>query len=273
MKTLRFVITAVLALSGSMMADTLMSSTGSFSAFPSGFASSTPGWTGNTQAPYQSGDAFWNNTSAKVGQGGSHDMNIGYLLSDSGGYAGTNSVLGSDSVSSYLANSDGSDPAAWDFLSSGALYDATLLFASSVMATGNAANGITFGYYSGNTYTPLYVPSTTSSPTGTQFVDPTTAGNTFGFYATICYANGCETYTSGNGNSGSVNGAAGWNHLALFQTANGSYVIALEDTANYGLEGLGDFSDTVVEFAALPEPATFGITALGLALLIYLTRA
>lgn len=274
MKTRRFVFTALLALSGSMMADTLMSGTGSFTTFPAGFTSSTPGWTGNTQTAYESGDVFWNNASSKVGVGGSHDMNIGYLLNDSGGYTGTSPVLGSDSVSSYLANSDGSDPATWDLLSTGETFDITMLFASSVMDTGNAANGTTFGYYSGSTFIPLYTPTDTSSPTGTQFLPPITPGNNWGFYATVCYGNSssCETYTSGNGNSGNVSGAASWNHLALFQTASGNYVIAFEDAASYSLEGLGDYSDAVFELDPTPEPTSFALTAIGLVCLCYFGR-
>ena len=273
MKTLRFVITAV-ALSGSMIADTLVSGTGSLLAFPSGFSSSTPAWTGTTEAPYQSGDAFWNNMSSKVGAGGSHDMNIGYLLTDSGGFTGTNPVLGPDSVTSYLGNSDGSDPAAWDFLSTGQIYDLSMLFASSNMDTGNASDGTTFGYYYGSTFIPLYTPTPTSSPTGSPILTPVPAGANWGFYATVRYGNSssCETYTSGNGNFGNVSGAASWNHLALFQLASGNYVVGFEDAASYALEGLGDFSDAVFEIDPTPEPASFVLTAIGLACLCYFGR-
>lgn len=90
----------------------------------------------------------------------------------------------------------------------------------------------------------------------------------------MCYGVGaCETYTTSDGNSGNVSGAAGWNHFALFELASGSYVIAFEDTNAFGGEGLGDFNDVIVELRVgdpVPEPATIAIMSVGLAGMVLL---
>ena len=94
---------AVVVLSGSMFADTVTSGTGTFSAFPAGFASSTPVWEGNAGPLLTTGIPFWNNPSDDTGVGNSHDVNVGYVLTDTGGISGT-PVLGSDTVADDLTN-------------------------------------------------------------------------------------------------------------------------------------------------------------------------
>lgn len=270
MKTILIASAAIFVASGSLLADTVASATGAFSAFPAGFASSTPAWINASTPPTPNGTPFWNNPSADTGAGGSHDVNIGDLLTDSIGFAGTPSVIGSDTVTEDFTGAGGTDPTAFNFVSSATAYSIALLFAESSLDTGNPAQGTVFGYYVGNTYTPLYTPTGTNSPTAGVPFDPTTAGNDYGFYATVCYGAGlCETYTTGNGNFGNVSGAAGWNHFALFELASGSYVIALEDTNVYGGEGLGDFNDVVVELHATttPEPDAVALMTIGLAFL------
>jgi hypothetical protein len=199
-------------------------------------------------------------------------MNVGYLLADTGGFAGTPSVLGSDTVTQEFTASGGADPTAFNFLSNATAYNIAVLFADSSLDSGNAAQGTVFGYYVGSTFTPLYTPVDTSSPANFTAFDPTTAGNSYGFYATVCYgANLCETYTTGEGNSGNASGAAAWNHFALFQLASGSYVIGFEDTNTFGGEGLGDFNDIVVELRApanAPEPDTLATMGIGLLLIL-----
>ncbi len=265
MKPILVAFAAVFALSGSVLADAVTSATGNFSAFPSGFGASTPSWISATQQPATTGSPFWNDPSDDSGTGGSHMMNIGDVLSDSGGFAGTPSVLGSDSTTEDFIAAGGADPTAFSFMSSGTAYNIGLLFARSSLDTGNAIQGTVFGYYVGNTYTPLYTVSDTNSPTGTMMFDPTTAGNSYGFYATVCYGPGsCETYTTGNGNSGAVSGAAGWNHFALFELASGNYAMGFTAADAMTGENLGDFNDVVVEIQATPEPGTIGIMALGL---------
>jgi hypothetical protein len=265
MKPIWVASAAVFLLSGSVRADSITSATGSFSAFSAGFGATTPNWQGQFAPPTTASSPFWNDPSDDTGNGGSHMMNIGYVLTDSGGLEGTPSVLGSDSVTQQLTAAGGADPTAFDFLSSGVAFNITLLFADSSLDTGNAAQGTVFGYYVGNTLTPLYNVGDTFAPTDTQIEDPTTLGNSYGFYATVCYGDGfCETYTTGNGNSGNESGAAGWNHFALFQLASGNYAMGFTAAdADVG-EGLGDFNDVVVEIQPVPEPAAIGVVALGL---------
>jgi hypothetical protein len=270
MRHITFAASAVLAISGSLSADTVNSAIGTFSPFPTGFASSTPAWSNYSTPPVISGSPFWNNPSGDTGVDDSHAMNIGYVLTDTGGLAGTTPVLGTDTVTQDFT-AGGGDPTAFNFVSSATAYNIALRFADSSLDTGNAAQGTVFGYYIGDTYTPLFAPTGTTSPTGDIPFDPTTSGTSYGFYATVCYGAGqCETYTTGNGNSGNAPGAAGWNHFALFELASGSYVIAFEDTDNVGGEGLGDFNDVVVELQVVtsPEPGTIFFVAVGLTCLI-----
>jgi hypothetical protein len=264
MKQIWVASAAMFALSGSILADTVTSATGTFSVFPTGFSSSTSSWVSDTTDP-KAPALFWNNPSDDTGVGGSHMMNVGNVLTDSGGLLGTPSVLGTDTVTEDFTAAGGADPTAFDFLSSATAYNISLLFAESCLDTGNSTQGTVFGYYMGSAYTPLYAPTNTSSATGTVPFDPTTSGNAYGFYATVCYAAGmCETYTTGNGNFGNVSGAAAWNHFALFELASGGYVLGFEDSDSLAGEMWGDFNDVVVEIQVAPEPNTLAIMGLGL---------
>jgi hypothetical protein len=264
------VASAVLALIGSARGDAVTSATGSFSAFASGFAASTPAWAGALETPASVGSPFWNNPSDDTGAGGSHMMNIGDVLTDSGGLQGTPDVLGSDSVTQQFTDGSGGDPTAFSFTSSGMPFNITLLFADSSLDTGNAAQGTVFGYYVGNVFTPLYDVGDTDAPEDTQSIEPTSAGNYYGFYATVCYGAGfCETYTTGSGNTGNNGGAAGWNHFALFELASGNYAMGFTAADAFSGENFGDFNDVVVEIQNIPvpEPGTSGIVVIGLAAL------
>jgi hypothetical protein len=266
MKPILVASAAVIALGGSVLADTVTSTTGTFSAFASGFAASTPTWRGTLTQPLTMGSPFWNDPSDDTGVGGSHMMNIGDVLTDSGGLAGTDDVLGSDFVTEQFTAPNGADPTAFNFMSSGTPFDLTLLFAESSLNTGNPAQGTVFGYYVGNVFTQIYNVGNTTSPVDTTMLDPTTSGSSYGFYATVCYGAGfCETYTTGNGNSGNQGGAAGWNHFALFQLASGNFAMGFTAADGLAGEDLGDFNDVVVELQAIPEPGTLGIMAIGLA--------
>jgi hypothetical protein len=268
MKQLCFVSAALLAVSSSIMADSVTSATGNFAQFPTGFGSSTQAWVNFDTPPAPANTPFWNNPSQDTGVGGSHMMNVGNLLTDSGGFAGTPAALGSDTVTGELTAAGGADPTAFNFVSTATLYNLTLLYANSSLDTGNARQGTVFGYYIGTTFTPLFAPSNTNSPMGKLPFDPTTAGTSYGFYATVNYGNGLwETYTTGAGNFGNDGGSAGWNHFALFQLASGGYAMGFEDGLTDGGEGLGDYNDVVVEISQVPEPDTIALLGIGLALL------
>lgn len=265
---------AVCAFSGGLVADTINSASGTFSAFPNGFSAATPSFASAVALSATPSMAFWNNCSYDS-IGGNHEMNVGDLLSDSGGFAGTPSILGTDTPVQYLSAAGGAAPSAFNFVRNANAYDITLLFADSSLDTGNASIGTVFGTYSGGVFTPIYTAGATNTPTGTQGFHPTTPGNSYGFYATVCYAIGrCETYTTGDGNWGNEGGGSGWNHFALFQLTSGNYVVGFEDANGIFAENGGDYNDVVIELSnvAVPEPSTLVLVGLCLCTLARLGR-
>jgi hypothetical protein len=255
-------------------ADTIVSATGTFSALPGAFAPPTPFLHNTLAISTPTPNTFWNNFSYDSGSLAA-GMNIGYLLTDSGGLAAMPPVLGADSVSQDLTAPNGGDPTAFNFIRSAASYNISMLFADSSLDTGNAAQGTTFGYYSGSTFTPLWAVNKTNTPGAGQSFDPTGFGDSYGFYATVCYAVGsCETYTTGNGNWGNNSGGAGWNHFALFRLASGNYAIGFEDANGLWGEGLGDYNDVVIELSTVstPEPGTVWFVVVGIVGLLSIRR-
>jgi PEP-CTERM motif len=280
MKKLWIVSAAVVALSGSMFADTVTSATGTFSAFPVGFAPPIV-WTSNAGPVTTGGTPFWNDPSDDVGVGGSHLMNVGYALTDTGGFATTPALLGLDNVSQQLTNG-GLDPAAFNFVRNATAYNINLLYASSGLDTGASGSGVkgtVFGYYVGSTFTPLYTVGVTTTPGAKQAFSPGGSGTAYGFYATVCYSTtvgDCATYTTGAGNSGSNTGGAAWNHFALFNLGSSAQNYVIGFTGQNGMfgENIGDFQDVVIELsqASVPEPGTVAVMSLGLAALGLLGR-
>jgi len=279
MKNLWIATAAIVVASGSMMADTI-SSPGTFSAFPPGFAAGTPAWISNSisPGPPTGGTPFWNDASDDTGAGGSHLMNIGYALTGTGGF--TSSILapfGETMTGATNLTSSGSD-IGFNFVRNATAYNIVLLYASSGENTGSAASsttqGTTFGYYVGSPETAIYNVANTNTPVGMQSFNPTTAGNLWGFFATVCYNNAgtCETYTTATGYAGNSPGGTGWNHFALFQLADGNYVVGFTSQNGVFGEYHGDYQDVVVELIAIPEPGTVAIMGLGLAAIGLLGR-
>lgn len=277
---------------------------------------------------YSEYNPFWNNystdTAAEIGStvsvagtysscGGattsacsSHEMNIGYMLSGTGGFTGDNVFGGSDSVATTYLNADGSDPSSFTFSANPQQnYDVTLLGAFS----GNSNSlpwGTQFGIYyvvdGTMQYEELYGPGANAySDTTPINIDniQDTGATVIGFYATVCNYDatatagttpegtttpaqcGATTYYSNSvlntgfivNNESSYSDAGAYNHFALFgltSSPNNDFVVAFKD-GPVSAEGMGDFNDVVVEFAdpalQVPEPATLGIVGIGLILL------
>jgi hypothetical protein len=304
MKKLLVVTAAVVALSGSILADTVnnLGSAAGFSAIPTttSFTGGMIGWsssfiTTNAQAP------FWNNPSQDSLANG-HLSNVGDILA---GLATGSNIIGSDLTGvlgtgdtvngSYYGVTGGTsgDPStggvaetvngsagmttalAFNLTRNAVAYNIAVLFADSSFDTGSGT-GTVFGTYTGSgssiSLNPLFQPATNTGGIPVQ-EGALSASGTYGFYATVCYSAGnCETYTTGNGNFGNVSGGQAWNHFALFQLASGSYVLGFEDANGMFTEGIGDFNDIVVELQAVPEPGTIAIMGLGLAALGVLGR-
>jgi hypothetical protein len=285
MKNFFLTAAVAVALSGGLYADTLSgTSTGAWTPFTTPAPSSTAIWTGfGTQPTISSvntpiGNPFWNNPAdnafGTVSGQTAHLGNIGYLLTDTGAYATTTiNVLPTDTMTGgeeYVGAGPaaGTDPSSFSFVRGITSENIALLFAD-----GGDDPTTTIGYYSGSTYTPVFTGGgALANPVLTPQAGSTFgATGTFGFYAIVCYSvSDCDTYTSGNGNSGPDTGTTfnNWNHFALFQTAAGNWVVGFtEQEGEYG-EGIGDFRDVVFEVstnASVPEPGTIGIFGLGLA--------
>jgi hypothetical protein len=301
MKSAVLILAACLLFSGTLIADAVTLSSGaSMTNFSSVFNPLQPSPQMNTGATLSYGTPFWNNYSTDTGVGGSHNMNIGYMLTGTGGFAGTN-VLGSDSVATTALGGGTAmaptDPTAFSFTPDSAeTYDVTLLGGYSGV-TNSLWYGTQFGIYYTNgsniVYNQLYGPG--ANPyTDTASIDVSPLTNplsSFGFYAIVCYApspvNGtCPSqyqeiyYTDSSMNSGYLTNdpaarfnGGGYNHFALFgltSNPNANFVIAFKD-GPVGEEGLGDFNDVVIAFtdpsdfpAGVPEPATLVFVGMGL---------
>ena len=304
MKVAVYVLVGCIWTGGILSADSItLSNTAAWNNFSSVFNPSQGNPTQGSQ-----GAPFWNNWSYDAGVGGSHDTNIGYMLSGTGGFAGTD-VLGQDSVGAAALVAGASDPSSFTFTpNTSQSYTVTLLGAYSGNST-MQAYGTQFGIYymSGSTivYDQLY------GPGGNGFSDtaaiPLTGAlrttSLYGFYATVCYGpvvdgvcHDSETFYSNSAlNNGFVSsnpglfpaGGGAYNHFAVFglnsdngNYGNGNWVIGFKD-GPVTAEGMGDFNDIVIELAdpsdfpvtpSVPEPATFGIVGSSLVALAIVRR-
>ena len=137
--------------------------------------------------PNVAGTPFWTNYSPDVGVGGSNAMNIGYALTDTGGFLTTPALLGTDSVAGTLLGAGGSDPSAFNFTANGDSYDIEVLFS----ATGLPGE-VTLRWYAlsnPSVLNPIFsnVPNTSAPILPAQSFSAGSIGNQYGFYATVCY--------------------------------------------------------------------------------------
>ena len=288
--------------SGGLFADTITgtSTAGATTLTAVGSVSGTANWLSNAQDPYGVGNIisglFWNNPSddAVTITGGvitsivstapansigptteaQHMANIGYLLTDTGAFAGSPSVLGSDTVSKDYVNTAGPDPTSFSFVRTLTAENISMLFASSNY---NNVTGTTqIGYFVGSTYVPgaggngtvLWNSVTNQySPGGNGGAMAFNPSGAYGFFAVVCpVGQTCYTLTT-NGNTGNAPGT-GYDHFAAFQTTAGNWVIAFTSQNGFFGEGEGDYQDAVFEIttvSATPEPGTIAILGLGLA--------
>ncbi len=319
MKKFLLVSAAVVALSSSIFADAIWSgSTGTLVSIPTTSSWPTATYTGNpistnTQAP------FWNNPSsdtiashvANVGDvlaGLTTGTNlIGTNLSSVGGningsyYALTanDNTAGGGDPETAASGTSASPGLAFSMISNASAYNVAVLFADSSLNLPTAVVPTVFGYYygSGVGIQLHQLGSISNNVTGAPAslasnVQFDSNGAVYGFYATACYlvvsgnCTGSVTYTSGAGNfsnnlpsGSSFLGSLGLQHFALFQLADGEYVLGFEDYPGVlggggATEGIGDFNDVIIGItsAAVPEPGTIGIMGLGLAALGFLGR-
>lgn len=305
MKDWLLAVAATGVLCGSLFADTI-TGTGSLVGFTP--PTSTQNWAGAGTAPTtgtKTPGVFWNNPSDDGSitgdpNSGNHLLNIGYLLSGTGGFAGgvTNVFNGTtDSMTggSQYVGTSGADPTSFNFVSSAAAENITLLFADGGEDTGNTPNTsgllpfLQIGYYQGtctfitaggcSNGTVLYNSVAQQTSTAALTSQPFNPTGTYGFYGIVCYQSStiasCETYTT-NGNSGPwTNYGTGdaWNHFAAFQTAQGNWIVGFTGQNQLLGENQGDFQDAVIQISsAVPEPGTAAIMGLGLAALGVLAR-
>src|SRR5262249_46962218 len=163
--------------------------------------------------------------------------NVGYLLTNSGGFAGTTPVLGSDSVDSVYTVNGGQDPSSFGLLQNGTNYNISELYGNSFLNEGPFAT--VFGWYDFSRGNPvlhqIFTGQNTGTPGASQVFSPVLdSGDTqYGFYATVCftYSNdvctSSDTFFSDSSLNTDPQTAGAWNHFALFQLGSNpqSYVI------------------------------------------------
>jgi hypothetical protein len=211
---------------------------------------------------------YWDNDSGKGNQ-----MNVGYLLTGTGGYAGD-----PDDAGQYLSSGPGGYSAPTSIT-----LDRTSTPAV-VTLLGDQTDDMTdqFGYYSVGNPSILY-PLFGPGPMTGSIGDPSDlssllSGEIYGFYITKdCYSFCPAGDTSGEvtwySNDSLDTTDVGNQHFAIFDsTTPGIFYIGIEDWGIFGGpsngEANGDFNDIAFELNTedppVPEPATLGLIGAGL---------
>lgn len=275
---LRFRILAcgLMAMAGAVHADTIVGAT-----FFSGGA-----------APSETGATYWDNLSTDGSK-----KNAGYFLTGTGGFAGNGAYV---SGLSWAGATYATALQSLTFTPSGTMELLRVL--------GNfSGNSVEVGIYDATQATAAgalasVIPLVSTDGTGTKAGFTTTFKSpwaTYGFYlrytnkvgGVFVPSNG-DVYMSQTANSTGaeiantaitgVSVAAPHQHFAVFQSAGAlgapspssivNYIAVEDGWGAIGFEKTGDFNDLIFSVADIPEPATFGFMALGLAALVVARR-
>jgi hypothetical protein len=220
--------------------------------------------------------------------GDGNQENVGYFLTNSGGFSGTG--CSTCTPSQFLSGSSNPNAAAPSLIE---LDHTSLSAATALLLNETIDTSLILGYYNaGDTTLAAAEASEVSiigpgSLTGSLGVSAAlsnlTSGEDYGFYITRNCLNipNCTGTTTWFSNDALNTTDAGDQHFVIFTSATtGTYYIGVEDlglSEGPNIEGNGDYNDIVFQLttsvSSAPEPATFGMIGAGLVGLAFFRRA